>query len=88
MSGHPEDPSRRGFRFPAGVPATVTLGGRSIPCSAENLSRSGVLLVGPIPEPIGDRLDLTLKTPNGSLEINHAETHHERDLHIRHLLQP
>jgi hypothetical protein len=51
------------------VPATVILGGRSIPCSAENLSRSGVLLVGSIPEPIGDRLDLALKTPNGTFEI-------------------
>ena len=47
----------------------VHIDGRSIPCSAENLSRSGVLLVGPIPGPSGDRLELSLKTPNGSLEI-------------------
>jgi hypothetical protein len=72
MSGHSEDPTRRGYRFPAGVPAVVLLGGRPVPCSAENLSRSGVLLVGRFAEPTPERLDFTLKTPNGSLQLELA----------------
>jgi hypothetical protein len=72
MSGHSEDPTRRGYRFPAGVPAVVLLDGRSLPCSAENLSRSGVLLVGQFTAPTLERLDITLKTPNGSLHLDLA----------------
>jgi hypothetical protein len=69
MSGPFEEPPRRGYRFPAGVPASVQESGASIPCSAENLSRSGVLLVGPIAKPDGDLLDFTLKTPTGTFEL-------------------
>lgn len=69
MSGHTDDPARRGYRFPAGLPASVTLAGLPVPCAAENLSRSGVLLVGPIPERSSETLEFSLKTPNGTLEI-------------------
>jgi hypothetical protein len=69
MSADSKAPTRRDYRFPAGVPATVDVGGRSIPCSAENLSRSGVLLVGRLPSPAVERLEFTLKTPNGSFEV-------------------
>jgi hypothetical protein len=72
MSGHSEGPTRRDYRFPAAVPATVNQGSRSIPCSAENLSRTGVLLVGRFPAPALERLDFTLKTSSGSLEIQLA----------------
>lgn len=72
MSGHPEDPTRRGYRFPAGVRATVNQGGHSIPCSADNLSRSGVLLVGRFPTPALERLEFTLNTPNGSFQLDLA----------------
>jgi len=72
MSGGSGIPPPRGYRFPAGVPATVDQGGRSIPCEAQNLSRSGVLLTGRFAEPAAHTLDITLKSPNGTLEIRMA----------------
>lgn len=69
MSGHPEDTPRRGYRFPAGVPAEIHEQGHSFLCAAENLSRTGVLLVGPLPAPTGERMDFTLKAPTGKLEV-------------------
>jgi PilZ domain len=69
MSGHPEDTPRRGYRFPAGVPAEINEQGHTFLCAAENLSRTGVLLVGPLPPPTGERVDLTLKASTGKLEV-------------------
>lgn len=68
MGGHPEEPPRRGFRFPAGVQAELHDDSGSFLCAAENLSRSGVLLVGPLPPPAGGRVDLTLKDRGGRHE--------------------
>jgi hypothetical protein len=54
MSGHPEDSHRQGYRFRTGVHAEILENGRTFACEAQNLSRSGVLLVGevPLPRPI------------------------------------
>jgi len=69
MSGHHEDPVRRGFRFPAGVAASFRENEQVVPCAVVNVSRSGVLLVGTFPTPASDVLDLILKTPNGQMTI-------------------
>ena len=72
MTGNPEDIPRRGYRFPAGVPAELHEGGESFLCGAQNLSRTGVLLAGPFPTPTTERVDLTLRTPAGTLEVRLA----------------
>jgi len=69
MSGHSEGTPRRGYRFPAGVLAEIRDGEQSFSCGAQNLSRSGVLLTGPIPTPSADTVELTLKAPAGTLEV-------------------
>jgi PilZ domain-containing protein len=60
---------RRGFRFPAAVPAMLHEGGRSVPCAAQDLSRTGVLLVGPFARPETERVDLTLKAVSGTHQV-------------------
>ena len=66
MSGHSEEPPRRGFRFPAGVQAELHDESGTFVCAAENLSRTGVLLVGPLPPPAHEQVDITLKDRSGS----------------------
>jgi hypothetical protein len=69
MSGHTDQLPRRGYRFHAAVPAILHEGGRSVPCGAQDLSRTGVLLVGPFARPASERVDLTLKATSGSHEV-------------------
>jgi hypothetical protein len=69
MSGHPDGPARHGFRFRTGVPAELKIGPRAIECEARNLSRSGVLLVGDLPKPTDDTVELALILPTGSLTV-------------------
>jgi hypothetical protein len=69
MSGHHEDPVRKGYRFPAGVPATFQDDGHAVECVAVNLSRSGALLSGVFPVPGSGRLDVMLRTPSGGFSI-------------------
>jgi hypothetical protein len=59
----------RGSRFAAGLPATVAVGDREIRCTAHNLSRSGVLLVGPLPIRPGGALEVRLRSPLGDKEV-------------------
>lgn len=69
MGGHQDNLSPRGYRFPAGLPAEINDDGRTLPCVAQNLSRSGVLLIGPLPAQGVERLDLTLKAATGRLDV-------------------
>jgi PilZ domain-containing protein len=69
MSGHQEDPVRRGYRFPAGVAASYLDSGQVVHCEALNISRSGALLLSSSRVPSAEPLELTLKTPNGQLSI-------------------
>ncbi len=69
MSGHPEDSHRQGYRFRTGVRAEIQDNGRKFACEAQNVSRSGVLLVGEVPELSADTVDLTLNAPTGSLTV-------------------
>lgn len=63
------DSTRRGPRFPAGIPAVLRQAGADFECSAHDLSRSGVLLIGDLPAPTGGPADLTLKAPSGTLDV-------------------
>jgi len=69
MSGHPEDSHRQGYRFRTGVPAELQDNGKTITCEAQNISRSGVLLIGNLPTPSADTVDFALKAPTGSLTV-------------------
>ena len=69
MSGHPDDSHRQGYRFRTGVRAEVQFGGQLFPCEAQNISRSGVLLVGEFPASSAETVDFTLKAPTGRLTV-------------------
>lgn len=69
MGGNPDSPSRQGYRFRIGIPAEVQIDGRAIACEAQNLSRSGVLLVGQFPPIEAETLELVLKAPAGNLTV-------------------
>ena len=59
----------RPHRFPIELAAELHYRGRAYSCGAHNLSRTGVLLVGQIPWPAEDEVDITLKSPTGDLEL-------------------
>lgn len=56
-------------RFMAALPAALRCGGEEFPCEAFNLSRSGVLLVGRLPETSEPDLELCITTPAGDIEL-------------------
>jgi PilZ domain-containing protein len=58
MSAPPSTYQKRAPRFQASLPATARLAGADHTCTAENLSRSGALLLGQFPET--EEADLTL----------------------------
>lgn len=61
---------RTHHRFGAALPASLRLRGRAFSCSALDLSRGGVLLVGEFPEPDAPEVELTVTTPGGDLELH------------------
>ena len=69
MSGHPEDTHRQGNRIRTSVRVELEDQGRKFTCGAQNLSRSGVLVVGEVPVHPGDTLDLLLHAPAGNLTV-------------------
>lgn len=69
MSGHSDDTHRQGYRFKTGVRAELHDKGRISACEAQNMSRSGVLLVGDFPEPQSDTVEIALNAPSGSLTV-------------------
>jgi hypothetical protein len=56
-------------RFAAALPAVLHHGGADFPCSARDLGREGVLLVGELPDPDAPDLEVTVRTPTGDLEL-------------------
>lgn len=70
MGGTPESPARQGYRFRIGVSAEVVVGEQTVACEAQNISRSGVLLVGHFPASCPDNLEVALKAPTGPLVVN------------------
>lgn len=56
-------------RFIAALPATLRCGGEDCPCEAFNLSRSGVLLVGKLPQVAEPDVELKITTPSGDIEL-------------------
>jgi len=69
MGGNADTPSRQGYRFRVGIPAETEIGGKTIACDAQNLSRSGALLVGQFPTPLPEVVDVALKAPTGSMTV-------------------
>jgi hypothetical protein len=70
MSGHLNDSQRQGFRFRTGVPAELQDDGQMFACEAQNISRSGVLLVGEIPVPSSQTVDFQISAPSGNLHVS------------------
>jgi hypothetical protein len=58
----------RGYRFQAGLPAVLYDQGREHSCTAHDLSRTGVLLVGELPKPSASKVEFAIRTPAGDLE--------------------
>ncbi len=58
----------RKVRFKAGIPAVVHYRGRDYPCTANDLSRTGVMLVGGIPWPADETVSFRLEAPSGDLQ--------------------
>ena len=61
--------SDRKVRFRAGIPAVVHYRGRDYTCTAHDLSRTGVMLLGGIPWPADEIVQFRLDTPNGDLYV-------------------
>jgi hypothetical protein len=69
MSGSSESVHRTANRFRTGVRVAIGVGAGTIECEAENISRTGLLLVGPVPMPTDDRIELTVTAPIGNLRV-------------------
>jgi hypothetical protein len=61
--------SDRKTRFKAGIPAMVHYRGRDYTCTAHDLSRTGVLLIGGIPWPADEIVKFRLDTPQGDKHL-------------------
>ena len=84
MSGPYDGAHRQASRFRAVLQAEIRDGERTIACEAENLSRSGVLLVGDLQPPSGTTVELDLVLPTSGLKVRlsgrviRAEPNHDR----------
>jgi hypothetical protein len=65
-------PQRDEARFAASFPAVVHIGDLEHPCLALDLSRSGALVIGDLPEPDESELELSVRTPAGDREVRVA----------------
>ncbi len=70
MASKQTPPTRRATRFAAGVPAVLRWEGREYPCEAQNLSRSGALLTGDLPQQAGPDVALALASGTGDLRLS------------------
>lgn len=70
MSSDPEGVHRGANRFRAGVRVDLNSGAGTVACEAENISKTGVLLVGPLPTPPAETLEFTIHAPTGSLKVH------------------
>jgi len=61
--------TQRQSRFLAGLPAEVRSGTRTFDCVAHDLSRSGTLLAGELPDDPEDAVELTLRSAAGDLRL-------------------
>ena len=59
-------------RFLAALPAVLHHEAEDLPCSADDLSRSGVLLQGKLPIPTNPDVETTISTPTGDRSIRLA----------------
>ena len=70
MSSDAEGVHRQANRFRAGVRVDLDSGTGTIECEAENISKTGVLLVGPLPTPLSETLEFTIYAPTGNLKVH------------------
>ncbi len=68
MGPNSRNDASREYRFQAGLPADLQVGGHEYECTAHDLSRTGVLLTGEIPQPVGAQVCLVLKSSTRDLE--------------------
>ena len=69
MSSNADGVHRHANRFRAGVRVTLDSSDGIVECEAENISKTGVLLVGPLPHPASETLDFTISAPTGTLKV-------------------
>lgn len=77
---NPSETARSQSRFLASLPATLYHESQEHPCEAFNLSRSGVLLTGRLPQPEEPDLELRIATAAGDLELRTVA----RVVHVQH----
>jgi hypothetical protein len=65
---------KRASRFSAGLPAVLDGAVAGQPCEAQNLSRSGVLLIGPLTARPGEVVHVTLCSSGGDVRVRVAGT--------------
>lgn len=69
MTSNADGVHRHANRFRAGVRVALGSGEGIVECEAENISKTGVLLVGPLPHPSSPTLDFTISAPTGTLKV-------------------
>jgi hypothetical protein len=69
MSAPPSTYQKRAPRFQASLPATARLAGADHTCTAENLSRSGALLIGRFPATDEAEVGLTIRSATGDMRL-------------------
>jgi len=67
--GSQAKPGRVDERFQASLPARLLHEGKEHPCAALDLSRSGVLLIGELPDPESPEVEVIITTTTGDLEL-------------------
>lgn len=70
MSSNPDGVHRHANRFRAGVRVDLDSGAGTIECEAENISKTGVLLVGPLVLQTSETIEFTIYAPTGSLKVH------------------
>lgn len=70
MGDHTEGSHRQDYRFRTEFPAELQADGKTVGCEAQNVSRSGVLLVGDFPAPEARIVDFALRAPTGRLTVS------------------
>jgi len=69
MKRDPKRQDRGASRFPAGIPAVVRWDDDEFTCEAENLSRSGAMLTGNLPEAGPHRIEVDFTSGAGDLNV-------------------
>jgi hypothetical protein len=80
-------PERDGPRFPVTVPVTLHYDGKVVTTATANISRAGLLLVGPELPPVGCRLKMQI-TLNANIELECLVCHLVHGCGVRVISMP